>query len=91
MTDRLILACEKAQIMEEPQRSEYLNKILEEEVDKVIMSAPPQKREQLRLFHNRARMQVQASKNPVDAMVRTNNLMMESFFKLNESLSEFRK
>ena len=70
--------------------SEELDDYLEQEVHKIIEDAPPEKRSVLRAIHNRARLQVQASKNPVDAMVRTNKLMAEHFSKLNESLKVFR-
>lgn len=71
--------------------SDGLDAYLEAEVDKIIDAASPEKRDQLRAVHNRARMQVKAAKNPVDAMVRTNKLMYEEFQKLNEALKEFRK
>ena len=70
--------------------SAELDTYLEQEVEKIIQDAPEEKRQNLRAIHNRARLQVQASKNPVDAMIRTNKLMVEHFSKLNDSMKVFR-
>ena len=60
---------------------------LEDEVSALIESAPPEKRERLKATHNRARMQVNAAKSPEDAMIRTNKIMMDEFYKLNDALN----
>lgn len=68
--------------MTDKEKDEYL----ETEASKIIESAAPEKRERLRATHNRARFQVMASKNPVDAMLRTNKIMMDEFYKLDAAL-----
>lgn len=71
--------------------SKELDDYLEEEVSKIIEAAAPEKRSLLRATHNRARLQVEAAANPVDAMIRTNTIMMDQFRKLDKALERFRK
>ena len=68
--------------------SSELDEYLEDEVSKVIDAAPEDKRDILRATHNRARMQVKAAKNPIDAMLRTNEIMMFEFRKLRQMLND---
>lgn len=59
-----------------------LDDYLETEVEKIIQSAPKEKQDRLRAIHNGARLQVQAAKNPIDAMLRVNKLMWTSHAEL---------
>ena len=68
--------------------SDELDQHLETEVEKIIMSAPPEMRDRLRAVHNGARMQVRAAKNLTDAMVRTNESMLEKMQELGNALRE---
>lgn len=70
--------------------SEELDALLQSEVEKIIQSAAPEKRDRLRAFQNGIRLQVQASKNPTDAMIRTNRLMMDKNVELINSVRELR-
>ena len=68
--------------------SEELDTYLRQEVYKIIDAAPPENRNHLRAVHNRARLQVQAAKNPYDAMIRLNKLMWGSFDELRTKVNE---
>lgn len=65
-----------------------LDDYLETEVEKIIQSAPKEKQDHLRRVHNRARLQVQAAKNPIDAMLRLNKIMWASFHEMRDALKE---
>lgn len=67
-----------------------LTDYLEVESEKVIQSARPELRDRLRAIHNGARLQVEVSKTPQEAMVRTNRLMWVKFAELNEELKQFK-
>lgn len=68
--------------------SDELDLYLAAEVERIVNSAPPEKRDRLRAIHNGARMQVIAAKNPADAMIRIYDLMWAKFSELNKSLKD---